>query len=115
MPETSGAYTYLKQALLSRYTSTAIANCTVPLLDHPDLGDRHPLTLFSDMQALLPEDANILLNAHYLCRLPESTQNALAGKGELPLHELAEAATLLPRPRLASQHISLPLCRRHRP
>jgi hypothetical protein len=55
---------YLQQVLLSRYTSTAIAiaNC-FRFIDHPDLGDRHPLTLFSDMQVLLPEDANILFNA----------------------------------------------------
>jgi hypothetical protein len=46
------------------------------------------------MQALLPADANILFNAHYLRRLPESMQNALAGKGELPPCELAEAAAV---------------------
>jgi hypothetical protein len=44
-PDTPGAYAYLKQALLSRYTSTAIANC-FRFIDHPDPGDRHPLTLF---------------------------------------------------------------------
>jgi hypothetical protein len=48
------------------------------------------------MQALLPEDANILFKAHYHCQLPESMQNALAGKGELIPRELAEAVTLLP-------------------
>jgi hypothetical protein len=48
------------------------------------------------MQALLPADANILFNAHFLRRLPESMQNALVGKGELPPRELAEAAALLP-------------------
>ncbi len=110
-PETPGAYAHLKQSLLSLYTSTAIANC-FRFIDHPDLGDRRPLTLFSDMQALLPEDTNILFNAHYLRRLPESMQNALASKGELPPHELAEAAILLPRPQLAASvpvHLSTPL------
>jgi hypothetical protein len=110
-PETPGAYAYLKQAFLSRYTSTAIANC-FRFIDHPDLGDRHPLTLFSDMQALLPEDANILFNAHYLRRLPESMQKALAGKDELPPHEVSEAAAFLPRPQLATSvptHLSTPL------
>jgi len=86
-----GAYAYLKQALLSRYTPTAIANC-YKFINHPPLRDRHALTLFSDMQALLPADANILFNAHYHRRLPESMQNALVGKGELPPRELAEAA-----------------------
>jgi hypothetical protein len=61
--DTPGAYAYLKQALLSCHTSTAIANC-FRFIDHRDLGDRHLLTLFSDMQALLPEDANFLFNAN---------------------------------------------------
>jgi hypothetical protein len=98
----------LKQALLSHYTPTAIANC-FKFIDHPPLGDRHALTLFSDMQALLPADANILFNAHYLRRLPESIQNALAGKGELPPREFAEAAALLPHTQMAACHLSIPL------
>ncbi len=115
-PETPGAYTCLKQALLSRYTPTDIANC-FKFIDHPPLGDRHALTLFSDMQALLPADANILFNAHYIRRLPESMQNALVGKGELPPRELAEAAALLPHPQLAAAvpaHLAV-RCRRLRP
>jgi hypothetical protein len=110
-PETPGAYANLKQALLSRYTLTAIANC-FKFIDHPPLGDRHALTLFSDMQALLRADANILFNAHHLRRLPESVQNALAGKGELSPFELAEAATLLPHTQMAAAvpaHLSIPL------
>jgi hypothetical protein len=100
-PETPGAYVCLKQSLLSRYTQTDIAKC-FRFIDHPPLGDRHVLTLFSDMQALLPADANTLFNAHFLRRLPESMQNALVGKGELPPRELAEAAALLPHPALAA-------------
>jgi hypothetical protein len=110
-PETPGAYSCLKQSLLSRYTPTDIANC-FRFIDHPPLGDRHVLTLFSDMQALLPADANILFNAHFLRRLPESMQNALVGKGELPPRELAEAAALLPHPALAAAvpvHQTVPL------
>jgi hypothetical protein len=110
-PETPGAYTCLKQSLLSCYTPTTIANC-FRFIDHPPLGDRHALTLFSFMQALLPADANVLFNAHYLRRLPESMQNALVGKGELPARELAEAAALLPHPALAAAvpvHQTVPL------
>jgi hypothetical protein len=112
-PETPGAYSCLKQSLLSRYTPTDIANC-FRFIDHPPLGDRHVLTLFSDMQALLPADADILFNAHFLRRLPESMQNALVGKGELPPRELAKAAALLPHPALAAavpvhQTVPLPL------
>jgi len=68
-----------------------------PLLRHagpPAKGHQHPL------------------QCHYLRRLPKSMQNALAGKGELPPHELAEAAGLLPRPQLAASdpvHLSTPL------
>jgi hypothetical protein len=64
------------------------------------------------MQALLPADANILFNAHFLRRLPESMQSALVGKGELPPRELAEAAALLPHPALAAAvpvHQTVPL------
>jgi hypothetical protein len=110
-PETPGAYTCLKQSLLSRYTPTAIANC-FRFIDHPPLGERHVLTLLSDMQALLPTDANILFNAHFLRRLPEFMQSALVGKGELPPRELAEAAALLPHPALAAAvpvHQTVPL------
>ncbi len=82
-PETLGAYSCLKQSLLSRYTQTDIAKC-FRFIDHPPLGDRHVLTLFFDMQALLPADANTLFNAHFLRCLPESMQNALVGKGEPP-------------------------------
>ncbi len=110
-PETPGAYICLKQSLLSRYTQTDIAKW-FPFIDHPPLGDRHVLTLFSDMQALLPADANTLFNAHFLRRLLESMQNALVGKGELPPRELAEAAALLPHPALAAAvpvHQTVPL------
>jgi hypothetical protein len=110
-PDTPGAYTCLKQSLLSRYTPTAIANCFC-FIDHPHLGDPHILTLFSDMQALLPADANILFNAHFLRRLLESKQSALVSKGELPPRELAEAAALLPHPALAAAvpvHQTVPL------
>jgi hypothetical protein len=64
------------------------------------------------MQALLPAETNILFNAHFLRRLPESMQSALVGKGELPPRELAEAATLLPHPALAAAvpvHQTVPL------
>ncbi len=110
-PETPGAYSCLKQSLLSRYTPTAIANC-FRFIDHPPLGDRHDLTIFSDMQALLPADANILFNAHFLHRLPESMQSVLVGKGELPPRELAEATALLPHLALAAAvpvHQTVPL------
>jgi hypothetical protein len=110
-PETLGAYSCLKQSLLSRYTQTDIAKC-FRFIDHPPLGDRHVLTLFSNMQALLPADATTLFNAHFLRRLPESMQNALFGKGELPPRELTEAAALLPHPALAAAvpvHQTVPL------
>jgi len=114
-PDTPHAYELLKQALLTRYTSSALEKC-FKLLDHPPIGDRHPLTLYADMQALLPQDANILFNALYLRRLPDSWQHSLAGRGELPPHELAAAAATLPRQSTAvaaaatqPAHLSAPL------
>ena len=71
------------------------------------MGDRHPHTLFADMQRLVPPSGNTLLNAMFLQRLPERIRVALTDRSHLPPAELAEAAALSP--------LSPPCWRRLRP
>jgi hypothetical protein len=87
-------YLQLKEALLSRFTVSPLQQC-FQLLDMPPLGDRRPSALFSEMQALLPKDANILFNAIYLRRLPDYMRIALTDRGELLPGDLPAAADLL--------------------
>jgi hypothetical protein len=87
-------YLLIKKALLSRFPTSPLQQC-FKLLDLPPLGDRRPSELFAEMQALLPRDANILFNAMFLRRLPETMRMALAGRGELLPRDLAAAADLL--------------------
>jgi hypothetical protein len=87
-------YLLIKDALLSRFTSSPLQMC-FKLLDLPPLGDRRPSALFAEMQSLLPRDANVLFNAMFLCRLPEAMRTALADRGEVLPGELAAAADLL--------------------
>jgi hypothetical protein len=91
---TPDPYTLIKEALLARFTPSPLQMC-FRLLDMLPLGDCCPSALFSERQALLPRDANILFNALYLRRLPESMRSALADRGDLPPAELAAAADLL--------------------
>ncbi len=64
-------YLLIKDALLSRFTSLPLQMC-FKLLGLPPLGDRRPSALFTEMQSLLPRDANVLFNAMFLRRLPEA-------------------------------------------
>jgi hypothetical protein len=109
---TPDPYTLIKEALLARFTPSPLQMC-FRLLDMPPLGDRRPSALFSDMQALLPRDANILFNVLYLRRLPESMHSALTDRGDLPLGSLPLLPTSFSRPRLLLQS-PLP-CRRNLP
>lgn len=87
-------YLLLKEALLSRFTSSPLQMC-FRLLDMSPLGDRRPSALFAEMQSLLPRDANVLFNALFLRCLPEQMRLTLTDRGELPPGELAAAADLL--------------------
>ncbi len=88
-------YLLIKDALLSRFTSSPLQMC-FKLLDLPPLGDRRPSALFAEMQSLLPRDANVF-NTMFLRRLPEAMRTALADRGEVLPGELAAAADLLQR------------------
>jgi hypothetical protein len=87
-------YLLIKDALLSRFTSSPIQMC-FKLLDLPPLGDHRPSAVFAEMQSLLPRDANVFFNAMFLRRLPEAIRTTLADRGEMLPCELVAAADLL--------------------
>jgi hypothetical protein len=86
------AYDAVKQALLQRFTSSALQRC-FQLLDTPPLGDRNIAAHYSQMRSLIPADADVLFNALFLRTLPPHISTALADRAELPSAELAAAAT----------------------
>lgn len=92
-PATIGPYMMLKHALLSRYTITPLQRC-YKMLDAPLLGDRRPSSLYAEMTAQLPE-ANYLINAIFLRKLPAFMKAQLSNQTHLHPRELAAAADLL--------------------
>jgi hypothetical protein len=89
--ESVNAYDAVKQALLKRFTSSALQRC-FQLLDTPPLGDRNITAHYSQMRSLIPADADVLFNALFLRTLPPHISTALADRAELPSAELAAAA-----------------------
>ena len=89
-------YEQLRTKLLAIYGKTRWQRAFA-LLDHPDLGDRRPSALMSDMVALLPEDAqpNTLFLALFLRRLPPSLRDHLAAADLDTADEMAELADKL--------------------
>jgi hypothetical protein len=85
------AYDAVKQALLQRFTCSALQRC-FQLLNAPPLGDRNIAAHYSQLRSLIPTDSDILFNAILLCTLPAHISTALASKAELPSTELAAAA-----------------------
>jgi hypothetical protein len=85
------AYDAVKQALLKRFTSSALQRC-FQLLDTPPLGDRNIAAHYSQMRSLIPADADVLFNALFLRTLPPHISTALEDRAELPSAELAAAA-----------------------
>jgi hypothetical protein len=90
--ESVNAYDAVKQALLQRFTSSALQRC-FQLLDAPPLGDRNIAAHYSQLRSLIPADADVLFNAIFLRTLPAHISTALASKAELPSAELAAAAS----------------------
>ena len=86
-------YERLRTKLLSTYGKTR----AFALLDHPELGDRRPSALMSDMVALLPADAqpDTLFLALFLWRLPPSLRDHLAAADLETADEMAELADKL--------------------
>jgi hypothetical protein len=90
--ESVNAYDAVKQALLQRFTSSALQPC-FQLLDALPLGDRNIAAHYSQLRSLIPADADVLFNTIFLRTLLAHISTALASKAELPSAELAAAAS----------------------
>jgi len=73
------AYKQLKAGLLHKYGKSKWQR-GFAIIDHPDIGDRRPSQLMSDMLALLPagNTPDTLFLCHFLQRLPISMRDQLA-------------------------------------
>jgi hypothetical protein len=89
--ESVNAYDAVKQALLKRFTTSALQRC-FQLLDTLPLGDSNIAAHNSQMRSLIPADADVLFKALFLRTLPPHISTALADRAELPSAELAAAA-----------------------
>ena len=89
-------YERLRTKILATYGKTRWQRAFA-LLDHPDLGDRRPSALMSDMAALLPADAqpDTLFLALFLRRLPPSLRDHLAAADLDTADDMAELADKL--------------------
>jgi hypothetical protein len=85
------AYDAVKQALLQRFSSSALQRC-FQLLNTPPLGNRNIAAHYSQMRSLIPADADVLFNALFLLTLPPHISTALADRAELPSAKLAATA-----------------------
>jgi hypothetical protein len=65
------------------------------MLDMPALGDRRPSALYAEMTAQLHQEANYLINAIFLRKLPAYMRAQLSSQAHLHPRELAAAADLL--------------------
>jgi hypothetical protein len=93
-PTTTGPYILLKTALLHRYTISPQQRC-YRMLDMPALGDRRPSALYAEMTAQLHQEANYLINAIFLRKLPSYMRAQLSSQAHLHPRELAAATDLL--------------------
>ena len=78
-PDTEDAYEQLKEQLTVNFGKTRWQR-GFAILDHPDLGDRRPSAMMTEMLALLPPDTvpELLFFCHFLRRLPSSMRDQLA-------------------------------------
>jgi hypothetical protein len=89
--DTENPYLVIKEALLARFTKNPLQLC-YELLELPPLGDRRPSALYAQIQALVPVDGNLLLNAIFLRLLPQHMRDAISDKAHYTPRELANAA-----------------------
>jgi len=93
---TQDAYEQLKAGLLHKYGKTKWQR-GFAIIDHPDIGDRRPSQLMSDMLALLPAEnvPDTLFLCHFLRRLPVSMRDHLAAADCNTAEEMAMHADRL--------------------
>ena len=93
---TEDPYEQLKARLTKNFGKTRWQRA-FELLDHPEIGDRRPSRLMSDMLALLPAETNpdTLFLALFLRRLPASIRDHLAAADCSTAEEMATLADML--------------------
>jgi hypothetical protein len=93
---TEDPYEQLKARLTKNFGKTRWQRA-FELLDHPEIGDRRPSRLMSDMLALLPAETNpdTLFLALFLRRLPASIRDHLAAADCGTAEEMATLADML--------------------
>jgi len=93
---TQDAYEQLKAGLLHKYGKSKWQR-GFAIIDHPDIGDRRPSQLMSDMLALLPAEnvPDTLFLCHFLRRLPVSMRDHLAAADCNTAEEMATYADRL--------------------
>jgi len=96
-PGDGDAYERLKEQLTASYQKTRWQKA-FSLIKHPDLGDRRPSAMMSEMLALLPDGASgddTLFLAHFLLRLPASMRDHLAAADLKTAADMARQADVL--------------------
>jgi hypothetical protein len=95
-PTTEDAYEQLKEALTTSYGRTRWQR-GFAIIDHPDLGDRRPSRMMSEMLALLPSGTapDLLFLCLFLRRLPASMRDHLAAADHKTTAAMAAHADLL--------------------
>jgi hypothetical protein len=95
-PATVDAYEQLKEALTASYGQTRWQR-GFAIIDHPDLGDRRPSRMMSEMLALLPTGTapDLLFLCLFLRGLPASMRDHLAAADHKTTAAMAAHADLL--------------------
>jgi len=95
-PETLDAFEQVKEALCTSYGRTRW-QCGYSIIDHPELGDRRPSRMMSEMIALLPAGVapDLLFFCLFLRRLPASLRDHVAAADHKTAAAMAAHADLL--------------------
>jgi hypothetical protein len=95
-PDTLDAFEQVKEALCTSYGRTRW-QCGYSIIDHPELGDRRPSRMMSEMIALLPAGVapDLLFFCLFLRRLPASLRDHVAAADHKTAATMAAHADLL--------------------
>jgi len=107
-PGTEDAYEQLRDHLTTAFGKTRWQRAFA-ILDHPDLGDRRPSAMMTQMLALLPHGTapELLFFAHFMRRLPASMRDQLAAANHKTAAAMAEHADCIWDARAAKDSVSV--------
>jgi len=107
-PDTVDAYEQLRDHLTTAFGKTRWQRAFA-ILDHPDLGDRRPSAMMTQMLALLPHGTapELLFFAHFMRRLPASMRDQLAAANHKTAAAMAEHADCIWDARAAKDSVSV--------